>query len=82
MNTSFKIKSYKQSIIQLLQEILQLQKDNKNLSMKQYNNKVSIVQNAMQSIGVAGATMKSPSLRDQSMIVSQTTCPCAFIITI
>ena len=32
---SYEIKSYKQSIIQLLEEILQLQKD-KNLSMKQH----------------------------------------------
>ena len=53
---SYEIKSYKQSIIQLLQEILQLQKE-KNLSMKQHKVSIlqasnSIVQNAMQSIGV------------------------------
>jgi hypothetical protein len=50
---SYEIKSYKQSIIQLLQEILQLQKE-KNLSMKQHKVSIlqasnSIVQNATQS---------------------------------
>ena len=75
---SDEIKSYKQSIIQLLQEILQLQKE-KNLSMKQHKVSIlqasnSIVQNAMQSIGVVNA-MQSPSLRQSSMFSSQTTFP-------
>ena len=77
---SYEIKSYKQSIIQLLQEILQLQKE-KNLSMKQHKVSMlqasnSIAQNAMQSIGVvSGITMQSPSLRQSSMFASQTTFP-------
>jgi hypothetical protein len=75
---SYEIKSFKQSIIQLLQEILQLQKE-KNLSMKQHKVSIlqasnSIVQNAMQSIGVVNA-MQSPSLRQSSMFASQTTFP-------
>ncbi len=72
---SYEIKSYKQSIIQLLQEmILQLQKE-KNLSMKQHKVSIlqvsifSIIQNAMQSIGVVNA-MQSPSLRQSSMFAS------------
>ena len=75
---SYEIKSYKQSIIQLLQEILQLQKE-KNLSMKQHKVSIlqasnSIVQNAMQSIEVVNA-MQSPSLRQSAMFASQTTFP-------
>jgi ElaB/YqjD/DUF883 family membrane-anchored ribosome-binding protein len=77
---SYEIKSYKQSVIQLLQEILQLQKD-KNLSMKQHKVSMlqasnSIAQNAMQSIGVvSGITMQSLPLRQSSMFASQTTFP-------
>jgi hypothetical protein len=76
------IKSYKLSIIQLLQEILELQKE-KSLSMKQHKVNIlqasnSIVQNAMDSIGVGVASMRTPSLREhreQRMFANQTTFP-------
>ena len=76
------IKSYKLSIIQLLQEILDLQKQ-KSLSMKQHKVSIlqasnSIVQNAMESIGVSVASMRTPSIRElheQRMFANQTTLP-------
>jgi hypothetical protein len=76
------IKSYKLSIIQLLQEILELQKQ-KSLSMKQHKVSIlqasnSIVQNAMDSIGVSVSSMRTPSireLREQRMFADQNTLP-------
>ena len=76
------IKSYKLSIIQLLQEILELQKQ-KSLSMKQHKVSIiqasnSIVQNAMDSIGVSVASMRTsslPELREQRMFANQNTLP-------
>ena len=76
------IKSYKLSIIQLLQEILELQKQ-KSLSMKQHKVSIlqasnSIVQNAMDSIGVSVASMRTPSireLREQRMFADQNKLP-------
>ena len=79
----FEIKSYKLSIIQLLQESLELQKE-KSLSMKQHKVSIlqasnSIVQNAMDSIGVGVvASMRTPSLREhreKRMFANQTTLP-------